>query len=371
MRLSDFDYDLPPELIAQTAVEPRDSSRLFVYDRASDSVTHKTFRDLPGLLRAGDVLVINDTKVLPARLTTTEGREVFLVRRVTKSPLTPLNKGDDERSDPGGFYVSRDSSSATPPQNDKCVWECLVRGAKHFAVGATFTIGEDLSGEVLEILPDGERVIAFTSSDFDAAIEKYGATPLPPYIHSDEKKVDRYQTVYADDTKKNSVAAPTAGLHFTPELFERLAARGVQIEKVTLSVGLGTFQPVKVENIEDHTMHAEFFTLTPAVAERLNKAKSEKRRVIAVGTTSCRVLESAADACGRLIPQTRETDIFIRPGYTFRVLDGLITNFHLPKSTLLMLLAAFIGREKVLALYELAIRERYRFFSFGDAMFIS
>lgn len=357
MQLADFDYVLPPELIAQTPVEPRDSARLLTYDRATGATGHHTFRDLVDLLQPGDVLVVNDTKVIPARLTTTEGREVFLVRSIDRE---------------------------CKMKNEKCknTWQCLVRGAKHFMVGSEFQIGADLSGKVVEILPDGERVIAFQSSDFDAALEQHGATPLPPYIASPSPSTgkgrgegggvnERYQTVYADDQKKGSVAAPTAGLHFTPELFERLRARGVSVENVMLHVGLGTFQPVKVTDITEHKMHAEFFVLTPEVAERINKAKSAGRRIIAVGTTSCRVLESCADQCGRLLPRTGETKIFIYPGYTFKMIDGLITNFHLPKSTLLMLISALLGREQALALYQLAIKERYRFFSFGDAMLLT
>jgi len=355
MFLSDFDFDLPPELIAQTAVEPRDSSRLLAFDRDSQNAEHRSFRDLPELLQAGDVLVLNNTKVLPARLSTTEGREVFLVKKV-KSPPTPL--------------YQRGEASPAGEQGDLEVWECMVRGGKFFQPGARFEIGEDLSGEVLEILADGERVIRFTSTDFAAALDKYGATPLPPYIEQTERTVDRYQTVYSKEEKKDSVAAPTAGLHFTPELFEQLKEKGVQMEEVTLAVGLGTFLPVKVEKITEHEMHTEFYELPTATAERINAAKKEGRRVIAVGTTSCRVLESCADADGVLQAGVGETDIFIYPGYSFKILDGLITNFHLPKSTLLMLVSALIGREKCLELYETAIKEKYRFYSFGDAMLL-
>lgn len=349
MQLSDFDYDLPPEYIAQTPAEPRDSSKLLVYERDSQKVQHKIFNQLPELLRAGDVLVINDTKVIPARLKTTEGHEVFLVR--------------DLKRDSSTSYAAADFA-----QNDKVIWECLVRGGKHFEVGAEFTIAADFTGRVLKILESGERVIEFTTSNFDAALEKYGATPLPPYIHQTEKKVPEYQTVYAD--KKGSVAAPTAGLHFTDELFTMLRAKGVQIEKLTLHVGLGTFLPVKTERIEDHPMHAEFFTLDSKVVKRLNQAKSESRRIIAVGSTSCRVLESCTDSAGVLKAQSGETDIFIYPGYEFRFLDGMLTNFHLPKSTLIMLVAAFIGRGQTFELYEIAKEKGYRFYSFGDAMLL-
>jgi len=338
MFLSDFDFELPPELIAQTAAEPRDSSRLLAFDRDSQTAEHRAFRDLPNLLRPGDVLVLNNTKVLPARLSTTEGREVFLVKK--------------EKEQTGE------------------VWECLVRGGKFFYVGATFEIATDFAGEVLAILPDGERVIRFTSADFAAALEKYGATPLPPYIEQTERIVDRYQTMYSKEEKKDSVAAPTAGLHFTPELFEQLKQKGVQVEEVTLAVGLGTFLPVKVEKITEHEMHSEFYELDRETAERINVAKQAGRRIIAVGTTSCRVLESCADADGVLQAGVGETDIFMYPGYQFKTLDGLITNFHLPKSTLLMLVSALIGREKCLALYQSAIEQKYRFYSFGDAMLL-
>ncbi len=333
MQLSDFDFDLPNEFIAQTPAKPRDSSKLLVYERDAKKAQHKIFHELPDLLRPDDVLVLNDTKVIPARLMTTLGHEVFLTH-----------------------------------EREPKIWECLVRGGKYFEAGAEFTIATDFTGKVLEILDSGERVIEFTTPDFDQALDQYGATPLPPYIHQTQKQVPEYQTVYAD--KKGSVAAPTAGLHFTPELFTKLKAKGIQIEKLTLHVGLGTFLPVKTERIEDHPMHAEFFTLSTEIAQRLNQAKSEGRRIIAVGSTSCRVLESCTDSKGVLKAKSGETDIFIYPGYEFRFLDGMLTNFHLPKSTLIMLVAAFISREKTLELYELAKEEEYRFYSFGDAMLL-
>lgn len=338
MHLSDFDYDLPSEMIAQTPAEPRDSSRLLAYERAGGRITHRTFRELPELLRPSDILVLNDTKVIPARLTTTEGREVFLVRRQNT-------------------------------ENKTQIWLCLVRGGKHFEVNTEFEIASDLKGKVLEVLDSGERTIEFMSSDFETALEKYGASPLPPYIRQTQKKEPRYQTIFAENP--GSVAAPTAGLHFTPRIFKALEDKGITIEKVTLHVGLGTFLPVKVEKIEEHDMHSEFFELPTPVAKRLNKAKKLNQRIIAVGSTSCRVLESCTDPTGKLSPKIGETDIFIYPDYKFKFIDGLLTNFHLPKSTLIMLVSALIGREKTLELYNLAIHEKYRFYSFGDVMLLT
>jgi S-adenosylmethionine:tRNA ribosyltransferase-isomerase len=341
MQTADFDYELPKKFIAQRPASPRDSSKLLVYERATGAIQHKKFSDLPDLLEPGDVLVLNESKVIPARLTTVEGREVFLAKEL-KSPPTPLHKRGEQN-----------------------VWECLVRGGKHFQVGDKFEISKSFTGEVLEILPDGERVIRFHSRHFQKDLEKYGASPLPPYIEQTAKKVPQYQTVYAK--RAGSVAAPTAGLHFTPRIFQKLKAKKIQIEKVTLHVGLGTFAPVKVDQIEKHPMHAEFFTLPESVASRLNAAKKAGRRIIAVGSTSCRVLESCANSKGVLKAQTGEMDIFIFPGKKFKFIDALLTNFHLPKSTLIMLVAALVGREKILELYELAKRKNYRFFSFGDA----
>jgi len=337
MKTSDFDYDLPKKFIAQRPASPRDSSKLLVYSRETGEVQHRWFSDLPDLLEPGDVLVLNESKVIPARLETVEGREVFLVR---------------EQKTGGRGQV----------------WECLVRGGKHFLKGMTFQIAKGFSGEVLEVLESGERLIHFSSQNFTKDLEKYGASPLPPYIHQEKKKVPQYQTVYARTA--GSVAAPTAGLHFTPRVFARLKKRGVTVEKVTLHVGLGTFAPVKAKKIEEHDMHSEFFTLSEKVAERLNRYKKEGRRIIAVGSTSCRVLESCADSRGKLHAKSGETSIFIYPGKKFRFIDAMLTNFHLPKSTLIMLVAAFIGREKVLELYELAKKKKYRFFSFGDAMLL-
>jgi len=333
MKTAAFDYDLPKKFIAQRPASPRDSSKLLVYSRSTLRVEHRKFSDLPDLLRPGDVLVLNESKVIPARLETTEGREVFLAKEIKPK-----------------------------------VWECLVRGGKHFQVGSTFEIAKQFTGEVLKILENGERVIRFYSKNFTQDLQKFGATPLPPYIHSAVKKVPQYQAVYAKNS--GSVAAPTAGLHFTPRVFKKLKQRGVQIEKITLHVGLGTFAPVKVSEVQKHKMHSEFFTLSEKVAEKLNSYKEEGRRIIAVGSTSCRVLESCTDSRGKLHAKSGETDIFIFPGCKFKFIDSMLTNFHLPKSTLIMLVAAFIGRKKILELYELVKKKNYRFFSFGDAMIL-
>jgi S-adenosylmethionine:tRNA ribosyltransferase-isomerase len=276
--------------------------------------------------------------VIPARLQTAEGREVFLAKEIKPK-----------------------------------VWECLVRGGKYFQVGSTFEISKNsrsgsrasFLGEVLEVLENGERVIQFHSQNFQKDLEKYGASPLPPYIQQTSKKVPQYQTVFAK--KAGSVAAPTAGLHFTPRIFKKLKKKGIVIEKITLHVGLGTFAPVKADEVSEHKMHSEFFTLPEKVAARLNKFKKEGRRIIAVGSTSCRVLESCSDLKGHLHPKSGETDIFIFPGKKFKFIDAMLTNFHLPKSTLIMLVAALVGRDKILEIYETAKRENYRFFSFGDA----
>jgi S-adenosylmethionine:tRNA ribosyltransferase-isomerase len=333
MQTSDFDYNLPKKFIAQKPTSPRDHSKLLVYERASETVHHKKFFELADILCSGDVLVINESKVIPARLQTREGREIFLAK-----------------------------------ERQPKIWECLVRGGKHFSKGTIFEIGKNFTGKVLEILESGERVIKFYSKNFTQDLEKYGASPLPPYIHQEQKKVPQYQTVYAKN--KGSVAAPTAGLHFTKRVFEKLKKQGIKIEKITLHVGLGTFAPMKVDNIKKHKMHSEFFVLPENVAERLNNYKKFGRRIIAVGSTSCRVLESCTDDDGKLYAKEGETDIFIYPGQKFRFIDGMLTNFHLPKSTLIMLIAAFIGREKILELYEVAKKNDYRFFSFGDAMLL-
>lgn len=339
MKTSDFHYELPEELIAQTPVEPRDHSRLLVFDRETGSVAHRHFYDLPEYLRAGDALVVNETKVLPARL---YGRregggacEVLLLKQ-----LAPKR------------------------------WETLVRPGKKLRPGARVAFGDGrLVGDVLEDTSAGGRVVQFSCEGaFEAVLDELGEMPLPPYIHEKLQDKNRYQTVYAKE--EGSAAAPTAGLHFTPELLSRVEAMGVQVIPVLLHVGLGTFRPVKVENIEDHTMHSEFFQITEDAAARINRVRMEGGRIFAVGTTSVRALESAAVEDGIVCATSGWTDIFIHPGYHYKMVDALITNFHLPDSTLLMLVSALMGREKALEVYRLAVEQRYRFFSFGDAMLI-
>lgn len=335
---SDFYYDLPPEQIAQTPAEPRDSSRLFVYDRATDKVEHRIFRDITDYLKAGDVLVINNTKVLPARLYahTEHGGliEILLLKRL---------------------------------ERDK--WEVLAKPGRRCAVGKSFKIGDKLSFTVEGITDSGERIINFSYDGvFENILEEVGSMPLPPYIKEKLKDKDRYQTVYAKTD--GSAAAPTAGLHFTPELLEKIRGMGVEIVEVLLHVGLGTFRPVKEDIITDHKMHGEYYEVSEQAAAALNRAKAEGRRIIAVGTTSVRTLESATGEDGVVRAGSGETYIFIYPPYKFKCVDALITNFHLPESTLIMLVAALVGREKILSLYKTAVDEGYRFFSFGDAMFI-
>lgn len=335
---SDFYYDLPPEQIAQTPAEPRDSSRLFVYDRATDKVEHRIFRDITDYLKAGDVLVINNTKVLPARLYahTEHGGliEILLLKRL---------------------------------ERDK--WEVLAKPGRKCAVGKSFKIGDKLSFTVEGITDSGERIINFSYDGvFENILEEVGSMPLPPYIKEKLKDKDRYQTVYAKTD--GSAAAPTAGLHFTPELLEKIRSMGVEIVEVLLHVGLGTFRPVKEDIITDHKMHGEYYEVSEQAAAALNRAKAEGRRIIAVGTTSVRTLESATGEDGVVRAGSGETYIFIYPPYKFKCVDALITNFHLPESTLIMLVAALVGREKILSLYKTAVDEGYRFFSFGDAMMI-
>lgn len=335
---SDFYYELPPELIAQTPAEPRDSSRLLVYNRANDTTEHKIFRDITDYLKAGDVLVINNTKVLPARLyahTENGGAvEILLLKRL-----------------------------------DKDKWEVLCKPGKKCTVGRSFKICDKLSFTVEGITDSGERIINFTYDGvFENILEEVGSMPLPPYIKAKLQDKNRYQTVYAKTD--GSAAAPTAGLHFTPELLNKIRDMGVEIVEVLLHVGLGTFRPVKEDIITDHKMHGEHYEVTEQAAAAINKAKAEGRRVIAVGTTSVRTLESAAGDDGTIKAGSGETHIFIYPPYRFKCVDALITNFHLPESTLVMLVAALVGREKILDLYKTAVGEKYRFFSFGDAMLV-
>ena len=339
LKTSDFYYDLPEELIAQTPADPRDSSRLLVYHRDNREIEHRVFREITDYLRAGDVLVVNRTKVLPARLfaeTQNGGRvEVLLLKRL---------KLDE--------------------------WEVLVRPGKKCRIGTRLTVNGELSLEVTGITQSGERhVCFFYEGAFEDVLSRAGSMPLPPYIHEKLKDPNRYQTVYCKEN--GSAAAPTAGLHFTPELLEQVREIGVKVCYITLHVGLGTFRPVKAEDIQDHEMHSEFCMISQETADTINKTKKNGGRVICVGTTSCRTIESFAAEDGTMSERSGWTNIFIYPGYQFKVLDALITNFHLPQSTLIMLVSALAGREHVLAAYEEAVRERYRFFSFGDAMFIS
>lgn len=338
MKLSDFMYDLPEERIAQTPVEPRDHSRLMVLHRNTGAIEHRHFYDIVDYLNPGDCLVINDTKVIPARL-----------------------------------YGERPSGGACEvlllKQLGPKKWETLVKPGKKLRPGAEVSFGDGrLKCRVLENTDAGGRVVEFEcEGSFEAALDALGEMPLPPYIHEKLADRDRYQTVYA--RQEGSAAAPTAGLHFTPQLLDKIRAKGVDVAPVLLHVGLGTFRPVKVENIEEHQMHTEYFEVTEDAAARVNAAKDRGGRVIAVGTTSVRTLESAA-VNGRLAAMRGDTGIFIKPGYRFQLVDALITNFHLPGSTLIMLVSAFYDRERVLEAYRTAVEEEYRFFSFGDAMFI-
>lgn len=338
MKTSDFYYDLPQELIAQTPVEPRDSSRLLVYHRATKQIEHKIFRDIGEYLHAGDVLVVNRTKVLPARLfaETEKGGavEVLLLKRLNL----------DE-------------------------WEVLVKPGKKCKIGTQLKINDELSLKVTGITETGERHVKFFyEGAFEDILSRAGSMPLPPYIHEKLKDPDRYQTVYCKEN--GSAAAPTAGLHFTPELLKSLREKDVEIVEVLLHVGLGTFRPVKVEDVEKHVMHSEYYEVSREAAERVNLAKREGRRVIAVGTTSVRTLETVANPDGTVRAEKGDTQIFLYPPYKMKCVDALITNFHLPESTLLMLVSCLCSREEVLRIYEIAVRERYRFFSFGDAMLV-
>lgn len=341
MKTSDFYYDLPPELIAQTPLEKRDESRLLCLDKATGEWSHHHFYELPDFLRAGDCLILNNSRVLPARL---------LGRRL-----------------PGGGACE---VLLLQDKGDK-VWECLVRPGKHLREGARVSFGDgELTAEIAEVLPDGNRLVRFDYEGiFLEVLERLGKMPLPPYIKEELQDQERYQTVYSK--VNGSAAAPTAGLHFTPELLERIAAKGVGVGYVTLHVGLGTFRPVKEDEIEQHDMHSEYCTIPQETADLINRTKANGGRVICVGTTSCRTIESWAGEDGTMTATGGWTNIYIYPGYHFKVMDALVTNFHLPESTLIMLVSALAGREHVLAAYEEAVRERYRFFSFGDAMFIS
>ena len=338
LKKSDFWYDLPEERIAQTPAEPRDSSRLLVYHRDTKTIEHKIFRDVIDYLKAGDVLVVNRTRVLPARLYahTLHGGavKVLLLKRLSLD-----------------------------------TWEVLVRPGKKCRPGVRLAINEELSLEVLSVTDSGERIVKFAyEGTFEDVLSRVGTVPLPPYIHEKLADPERYQTVYAREN--GSAAAPTAGLHFTPELLGRIREKGVEIAEVLLHVGLGTFRPVKEENVLDHKMHSEYYEVSEEAADIVNRAKREGRRVICVGTTSVRTVETVADERGFLHPCKGNTEIFIYPPYRFKCVDALITNFHLPESTLLMLVSALCSREEMLEAYRVAVGEGYRFFSFGDAMLV-
>lgn len=340
MKVSDFNYNLPKELIAQVPIKDRDQSRLMVLDRKNKTIEHKIFKDIIDYLEPGDCLVRNNTKVIPARLygvkeETGANVEFLLLKRVN---------GD--------------------------IWEVMVKPGRKLMPGVRVKFGNGLlKAEILEKFEDGNRKVKFEYNGiFNEILNEIGLMPLPPYIHEKLKEKDRYQTVYAK--YEGSAAAPTAGLHFTDELFKKLKEKGVEVANVTLHVGIGTFRPVKVENIEEHDMHSEHFYIKAEDAEKINKAKREGHRVIAVGTTSCRVLESIADENGYVKEVEGDTNIFIYPGYKFKCLDALITNFHLPESTLIMLVSALAGKDFIMQAYEEAVKEQYKFFSFGDAMFI-
>ncbi len=340
MKTSDFDYNLPEELIAQTPMEPRDHSRLLVYDRADHSVQHLHFYDLPRFLNPGDVMVVNDTRVIPARLLGEKEEthvpvEILLLKRLEKD-----------------------------------LWEALVRPGRRLAPGTWCSFGDGLlRAEIVDRAPEGARLVRFHYQGvFEEILDRLGQMPLPPYIHERLQDRERYQTVYARE--EGSAAAPTAGLHFTPELLEQIRQKGIDVVPVLLHVGLGTFRPVKEEDVSQHQMHVEHYEVTPEAAERINRARAEGHRCVCIGTTSVRTLETASTEDGVVHAQNGDTGIFIMPGYHFKATDALVTNFHLPQSTLLMLISALMGREEALRVYNIAVEEKYRFFSFGDAMLI-
>ena len=341
MKTSDFYYDLPKELIAQTPLEPRDSSRLLVLDREKQTLEHKHFYDIIDYLNEGDLLVANDSRVLPAR--------IYGIKDETGAKVE--------------FLLLKQVA------NNR--WETLCKPGKKAKVGTKFSFGNGiLRATVVEVKDDGNRIVDFDCEEnFFTTLDKIGQMPLPPYITAELKDKERYQTVYSHEL--GSAAAPTAGLHFTTELMDRIKAKGVKIAYVTLHVGLGTFRPVKVDDVTKHKMHSEHYEVPEETAKLINETKKNGGRVIAVGTTSCRTLESVAKEYGKVVPCEGWTDIFIYPGFEFKVLDGLITNFHLPESTLIMLVSAFAGYDFIMNAYKEAVKEKYRFFSFGDAMFIS
>ena len=339
MKVSDFNYNLPEELIAQVPIQKRDESRLMVLNRKNQTIEHKTFKDIIDYLQPGDCLVRNNTKVIPARIygkkETGANVEFLLLNNI---------EGD--------------------------IWECIVRPGNKLHIGTKVIFGDGLlKADIIDIMEGGTRKVKFSYDGiFNEILDQIGLMPLPPYIHEELKDKDRYQTVYAK--YRGSAAAPTAGLHFTEELLNKIEQKGIQIANVTLHVGIGTFRPVKEETVEKHHMHSEHYYIKKEDVDKINTAKENGKRVIAVGTTSCRVLETIADENGHVKEAEGDTQIFIYPGYKFKILDGLITNFHLPQSTLLMLVSALAGKDYVLKAYNEAVKEKYRFFSFGDAMFI-
>lgn len=339
MKVSEFNYNLPEELIAQVPLEKRDTSRLMILDREKQTIEHKKFKDIIDYLEPGDCLVRNNTKVIPARI---YGKK----ETGAKIEFLLLNNIEGD------------------------IWESIVRPGNKLHIGTKVIFGEGiLKAEILEIMPGGTRKVKFYYEGiFNEILDKVGLMPLPPYIHEELKDKDRYQTVYAK--YNGSAAAPTAGLHFTPELLQKIEEKGIKIANVTLHVGIGTFRPVKEDEVEKHDMHSEHYYIKQEDVDIINKAKEQGKRIISVGTTSCRVLETVADKNGLLKEAEGDTQIFIYPGYKFKCIDGLITNFHLPQSTLLMLVSALAGKDFVIEAYEKAVKEKYRFFSFGDAMFI-
>ena len=350
MKTQDFYYDLPEELIAQDPLEDRSGSRLLVLDKATGTIQHKIFKDITGFLKKGDCLVVNNTKVIPARLIGEKLHE---------------NKMELAQETPGAKI-----ELLLLKRRDNDIWETLVKPGKKARTGTKISFGNGLLiGEILDMLEDGNRLVQFTYKGiFEEILDQLGEMPLPPYITHELQNRDRYQTVYAK--YEGSAAAPTAGLHFTKELLSEIEEMEIPVVGVTLHVGLGTFRPVKVDNVLEHHMHSEFYQVTEEAAGIINQTKRNGGRVICVGTTSCRTIESAADENGLLQAGSEDTSIFIYPGYSFKVMDALITNFHLPESTLMMLVSALAGREHIMNAYEEAVKERYRFFSFGDAMFI-